>query len=1721
MDPTTQEKQETEITALKSIYDNDFIDCPPPRAWKGAARLHEFKIRISHPSAPDKTYFCLHTTFPKTYPNHARASFAVQQPAKGLTPSQMTKLSQAINAEVAQSTIGEEMVFSIATFAQEWLESNIEPPTEVVGSLALQMTRRAQEEERARKEREEAEAQQAAELERRRIEAFNDEVQANSVRQQEELERFHARARAKSVASTVVEVHDDSGTLMETFDDWLVIDNIRFRTVKLFHPRSASVDRPSIEQDLAYRGITDEVPNNTVRRDPLGTIWKAEPVCDDAHATLPLEVHTVEISNPYYANGQGMKKLRGVETELRRLISIRHENLHRIHAVKLETPLSGSPRLAILMDERPQLTLYDILADNNTIRVERAAEYLEQVLRALGAVHKADLLHRAMVVHSVGLANGPRGSFQKRVKLMNSAYLIKLLDLHRSNQFGPYMHTSISEIYRFSEGWRSHDEAESILRYSRLRDLHGAGVIMLQMGLGLTVIDEYQTPRSALEQIMPRPPPMLAHHVSALCYAKKSASCESILKAITKYGHNSNRTVTAGATTSPISIHHDPQTPRQADYGSSPELDYFRGPQMAISSPPVQAPIHARSEQPESRSRYATDFRELEEIGQGGFGKVMKCEHRVDGHVYAIKKIRLSPQSVDARGKEDKKNLKLFREVQLLSRLSHKHIVRYHSTWLEEAAPLSPTDDERTGSDSGDGWGSGTETEREDSYVARRNGAGGANGSRGLLPPPKLRKVSQFRIPDMDERSPVVAGSSSDEYEDDLVAFTDPFRPDLSELDKTQTKSTGSFPSIYFGSGSGRGGTSVDVNFDVDSDESDEVDDLILGGTVSRLPPALTIKTNHPPDVPKQIPRILYIQMEYVPNQTLEDLVKQGIVEDTAWRLFRQVVEALVHMESLNIIHRDIKPSNIFIDNEGNCKVGDFGLATSSLSVIAEDPAPSPFNDSAMPDMTSEVGTRLYIAPEVMSRSVKTPKKPGEKRNRVVHPKADIYSVGIVFFELNFRVSTGAERIKVLEDLRRPEIRFPSDWDPKRTRQREIITWLVQHDPDKRPTALELLRSSLMPYNVEEEHFKGALRLMTQPDSAHYQTTIDALFEHRSNGVRAALYDQIAEPHPLTWVVRDTLAGMLRLHGAHEVEPPLLAPFLDSDDAEHRATFIDRHGEIVALPNDALMPFARLAARAGLNRIKRFHIGDVYRPAPVAGHPITSKAATFDIIAHDVASGANVSVAECIIVANEILDVFPGLSALYEIRISHSAVVDMCLERIPEKSRQAALDILAQSKSSWSQKRALLVKKGLLRSVVDELEVLDECDEELDFVVTRLGKVAPTLLDSLRPHLADIRQVKEFAALSISRPIHFHALMHGPHMSQFKRGVCFEIVRRGRRGDVLAAGGRYDHLISQLALAPSTGDAAAQRAICSVGMQVSVEKIINYVGEHQAQSIERLIKEQRSFGYWTYRRCDVYIVSYAPGHLEERLELATLLWRHGIAADLMYEGALESGGAPDEFMELCSKEGILFCLWPQRARKDHGPAQALFKIKNLLTGQVHEVSRAELVRWLQHELAEQKRVDATTAGAPPRADSSPIVPSASIGFGSGKAAGNGIQDVALVLPADTKKGFFAGKGGAKKSSTLFSERAYSLAGEVRAAASQGMPLIAVDVSASTFDLLCRSTSWLGDEDAWKAVIASFPIPNPVYALQIREAVNKRRAEGIRYILLFAVREERVHLLKLC
>jgi len=55
-------------------------------------------------------------------------------------------------------------------------------------------------------------------------------------------------------------------------------------------------------------------------------------------------------------------------------------------------------------------------------------------------------------------------------------------------------------------------------------------------------------------------------------------------------------------------------------------------------------------------------------------------------------------------------------------------------------------------------------------------------------------------------------------------------------------------------------------------------------------------------------------------------------------------------------------------------------------------------------------------------------------------------------------------------------------------------------------------------------------------------------------------------------------------------------PIENVNAEQNQAIFLDRHGEVVALPNNALVPFARLAARGNIKRIKRYHVTDIYKP---------------------------------------------------------------------------------------------------------------------------------------------------------------------------------------------------------------------------------------------------------------------------------------------------------------------------------------------------------------------------------------------------------------------------------------------------------------------------------------------------------------------------------------------
>lgn len=125
---------------------------------------------------------------------------------------------------------------------------------------------------------------------------------------------------------------------------------------------------------------------------------------------------------------------------------------------------------------------------------------------------------------------------------------------------------------------------------------------------------------------------------------------------------------------------------------------------------------------------------------------------------------------------------------------------------------------------------------------------------------------------------------------------------------------------------------------------------------------------------------IYYLLMEYVHGVNLRQAMQQGQLKSAeALAIVPQICDALQYAHDEGIVHRDIKPENILIDTKGRVKIADFGLAKLLNPKVG---------DRRLTGTQQVLGTLNYMAPEQI-----------EGKPNVDH-RADIYSLGVVFYEL-------------------------------------------------------------------------------------------------------------------------------------------------------------------------------------------------------------------------------------------------------------------------------------------------------------------------------------------------------------------------------------------------------------------------------------------------------------------------------------------------------------------------------------------------------------------------------------------------------------------------------------------------------------------------------------------------------------------------------------------------
>lgn len=168
-----------------------------------------------------------------------------------------------------------------------------------------------------------------------------------------------------------------------------------------------------------------------------------------------------------------------------------------------------------------------------------------------------------------------------------------------------------------------------------------------------------------------------------------------------------------------------------------------------------------------------------------------------------------------------------------------------------------------------------------------------------------------------------------------------------------------------------------------------------------------------------------YMIMEYVEGGTLRDRIQKGLSPGQAVAILRQMASALGHAHRQGFVHRDIKPANILFRDDNDAVLSDFGIAKG-------------FEDSVQLTATGlAVGTVLYMSPE-------------QAQGKPLDGRSDLYSLGLVFFEMLVGF--------------RPDRTFggyTESLPPELSRYQRILDGLLARDPNERFADAEQLIEAL------------------------------------------------------------------------------------------------------------------------------------------------------------------------------------------------------------------------------------------------------------------------------------------------------------------------------------------------------------------------------------------------------------------------------------------------------------------------------------------------------------------------------------------------------------------------------------------------------------------------------------------------------------------------------------
>ncbi|KAM5235707.1 eIF-2-alpha kinase GCN2 [Ctenodactylus gundi] len=1431
------QRQDHELQALEAIYGADFQDLRP--GARGRVKEPPEINLVLYPQglAGEEVYVRvdLRVKCPPTYPDVVPE--IELKNAKGLSNESVNSLKSHLE-ELARKHCGEVMIFELAYHVQAFLSEHNKPPPKSFHEEMLE--RRAQEEQQrlleAKRKEEEEQREILHEIQRRK-EEIKEEKKRKEMAKQERLEiaslshQDHGSKKDPGGLRVPAVLHGGSPDFVGN-GKHRANSSGRFRRERQYSACSSSEDSPgacevlhfcvgSPEQLMVHKGrcVGGDEQLGKLVYNALETASGSFVLLHEWVLKWQKKMGPFLTSQEREKIDKCKKQIQGAETEFSSLVKLSHPNIVRYFAMSSREQ-EDSIVVDILVEHIGGVSLATHLSHSGPVPVPQLRRYAAQLLSGL------DYLHSNSVVHKVLSTSSVLVDAEGTVKITDYSISKRLADICREDVFE-------QTRVRFSDNALPY-------KTGKKGDVWRLGLLLLSLSQGQEC-SEYPV-------TIPRDLPADLQDFLKKCVClddKERWGPQQLLR----HGFISPQPKTPLAEQSPD------------DSGGQ---DYIE-----TVTPSNQLPSATLLTETQRRfSRYFNEFEELQLLGKGAFGAVIKVQNKLDGCCYAVKRIPINPASRHFR--------RIKGEVTLLSRLHHENIVRYYNAWIERherpSGPGSPPPGSRPPAQTGPAAPGppASAGDEPDSVEA-------------AAPPPILSSSVEWSTSagrSASARFPGAgSGSSSDEEDEDERdgVFSQSFLP-----------ASDSESDIVFD------------NEDENSKSLNQDEDCNGNHSCHESEPSVTTEAVH----------YLYIQMEYCEKSTLRDTIDQGLYRDTVrlWRLFREILDGLAYIHEKGMIHRDLKPVNIFLDSDDHVKIGDFGLATDHLAFSADGKQDDQAGDHLAKsdpsgNLTGMVGTALYVSPEVQGST-----------KSAYNQKVDLFSLGIIFFEMSYHpMVTASERVFVLTQLRDPASpTFPEDFDDgARTKQKSVITWLLNHDPAKRPTATELLKSELLPPpQMEESELHEVLHhTLANVDGKAYRTMMAHIFSQRTSPAIDYTYDSDIQKGnfsirtaKIQQHVCETVIRIFKRHGAVQLCTPLLLP-RNRQTYEHNeaAVFMDHSGMLVMLPFDLRVPFARYVARNNIVNLKRYCIERVFRPRKLDRfHPKELLECAFDIVTSS--TNSSLPVAETIYTIYEIIQEFPALQERnYSIYLNHTMLLKAILLHcgIPEDKLSQVYVILCDAVTEKLTRKEVEAKfynlslssNSLCRlyKFIEQKGDLQDLTPAINSLIKQKTGVAPLVKYSLKDLEEVVGLLKKLGVklqVLINLGLVYKVQQHNGIIFQF---VAF--IRRRQRAvpEILAAGGRYDLLIPQF-----RGPQALGPVPTAVGVSIAIDKIFTTV-----HNMEEPV---------TISSCDLLVVSVGQMSMSRAINLTQKLWTAGITAEVMYDWSQSQ----EELQEYCRHHEITY-----------------------------------------------------------------------------------------------------------------------------------------------------------------------------------------------------------------